>query len=238
VSIIIIILIIAGLIVIYLATRFLNKTFKIVTKLMLLLIAILVLLTVLVYKDMTELRRGFITGNNTFFLYENNQLYTAVTLKPMTSTNLSINSFDYFTKEGIRTAEQELNNKNYEVLLRNNYRIFIINPGLLNKSYSINLGIKLDEKDLLSIMMSNDSFRIMAMKTQEHYNLSIEDIKKGFENSYGSEEKLRGYLFAGLLINYFRKQEPGELTNNIKDDKLRVYPQSISFKIIKYLPWV
>lgn len=238
-GIIIIILIIVGIIGVYLSTRFLSKTFKVITKLLLLLIAILILITAFVYKDMSELRRGFITKNNTFFLYKDNQLYTAITLKPMTTTNLSLNSFEYFTKEEIKRAEQDLNNKNYKTLLRNNYRIFIINPRLLKKNYSLDFGITLHEEELLSIIRSNESFKVMAMKTQQHHNLSIDDIKKGFENSYGSEEKLRGYLFAGLLTNYFQKQEPGELVRSIKANQLVVYPETISFKVIKYVPsWV
>ncbi|MBW2991269.1 hypothetical protein KY348_06220 [Candidatus Woesearchaeota archaeon] len=233
-----IILIVIGAFIILFVTKFLSKTFKIITKIFVLLIIIFVVLTLLVYKDMGELRRGFVEQNNTFYLYDNNQLYTAVTLKPMTSANLTIDSFTYFTQEDIIKAEEKLNKENYKDLLLNNYRIFVLKPDILDKPYTLKLGAELDEKDLLNIIMSKESFLVLAEKTKSTYNISIEDLKKSFEEHYGSEEKVRGYLFAALLTNYFKTQEAGGLVSNVKSNQLKVFPETISFKVIKYLPWI
>jgi hypothetical protein len=235
---IILALIVLGAIILFIATRFVGKVIGLIVKIMILIILVLAILTVIVYKDMDSLRKGFADENNTFFLYENSKLYAAVTLKPMTSINLSIDSFKYFTKEEINQSEGELNNKNYAVLLGNNYRIFLFKPIVINKPYTLNLLIELNEGDLLNLIMSDDPFLVLAEKTQEKYNLSAEDLKAGFKDFYETDEKFKGYLFAALLSNYFQKQSPGELTVNIKDKKIQVYPESISFKIIKYLPWV
>jgi hypothetical protein len=237
-DIIILALIVLGAIILFIATRFVGKVIGLTVKILLLIILVLVILTIVVYKDADSLRKGFAEENNTFFLYENNKLYTAVTMRPMTSINLSIDSFKYFTKEEISQSESELNNKNYAALLSNNYRIFLFKPVVINKPYNLSLLVELNEGDLLNIIMSDDPFLVLAEKTQEEYNLTAEDLKAGFKDIYSSEEKFKGYLFAALLSNYFQKQGPGELTTNIKNKKIQVYPESISFKIIKYLPWV
>lgn len=236
-DILIIILILVGVIVLYFATRFLGKTFKIVTKVLLLLILILLVLIMLVYKDMNDLRKGFSENNNTFFLYDDGKLYSAVTLKPMTSAHLGIDSFNYFKTEDVSEIEQALNNKEYDALFKNNYRIFILRPDILNKSYKLKLGAELNQNDLLEIIMSNNSFLILAEKTQESYGLEVHTLRKGLKDMYGDEEKIKGYLFAALLANYFQTQNPGELIMNIKEKNLLVRPESISFKIIRYLPW-
>lgn len=235
---IVIILILLGALIILFATKFLSKTFKIITKVMLILIIILVVLTLLVYKDMNELKQGFVNKNNTFFLYEDNKLYSAVTLKPMTSTNLSIDSFNYFTLEELEQAEDYLNKKNYQALLNNNYRIFLLSTSILKKPYALELGGTLNQDDLLDVIISEDPFVCLAEKTQAAYNADIETLRQGFKDMYGNQEKLKGYLFAALLTNYFQKQEAGELVSNIKNKKIRIYPETISFKIIKYLPWM
>ena len=191
----------------------------------------------LVYKDMNDLRKGFSENNNAFFLYDDEKLYSAVTLKPMTSIHLSIDSFDYFKSEEMSQIEEDLGNKEYDNVLKSNYRIFIVKPDILNKSYKLKLGAELNQNDLLEIIMSNNSFLTLAEKTQDTYGLEVHTLRKGLKDMYGDEEKLKGYLFAAMLANYFQTQNPGELVINIKEKKLLVRPESISFKIIKYLPW-
>ena len=237
-SILVICLIVLGVIILFIATRFLSKAFKIITKIMLFLIMVLVIMTVLVYNDMNGLKTGFAEKNNTFFLYKNKTLYSAITLKPLAKSDLGIDSFNYFTLAEIEKAEQELNQENYESLLKNNYRILIIKPGLINRSYNLKLGRDFNQDDLLEVILSKDPFMVVAEKTQETYGLELEELKDGLKQVYESKEKLKGYLFAGLLANYFQTQKPGELIVNIKNRNLRVRPETISFKVIRYLPWV
>jgi hypothetical protein len=235
-DIIIVGLIVLGAVLLFLATKFLTKAIGLIVKIFIIIILILGILTVLVYKDMNALRQGFAENNNTFFLYENNKLYTAITMGPITNLSLSLDSFNYFTKEQISQGEAELNSKNYAALLKDNYRIFLIKPIVLNKPYTINILIELNEGDLLNMIMSDDPLMAFAEKTKDKYNLGAEVLKETFQETYGTDDKIKGYLFAAMLANYFQKQEPGELVKNFKEGKIQVYPETISFKIIRYLP--
>ncbi|MBN2052800.1 hypothetical protein JW756_04825 [Candidatus Woesearchaeota archaeon] len=237
----VVVLILLGVIIILAVSKFFGKTIKLVVHIMLFVIVVLIILTVIVYKDMTEIKQSFNTRNNTFLLYENNQLYTAVTLKPLVSTNLNLESFLYFTKYEMDGMRESMNKKNYQAILESqahNYKVFIIKPIILNKPYKLDLGVELDQNDLLNIIMSNDSFKALAEKTNDTYGLSVGDVQRGLVDLYGSREKLKGYLLAGLLANYFQSQQPGELVQGIKEKSMIVYPESISFKVIKYMPWM
>ncbi|MBU1198375.1 MAG: hypothetical protein KKF46_05430 [Nanoarchaeota archaeon] len=234
----ILLLIIVAVVIIYFATKFLTKTVKIITKVILLIVVVLVFLTILSYKDMMDVRTGFEKNNNTFFLYENNKLSTAVMLKPITSDNLTMESVNYFTKDELEEFEKNIEAKDYKSLLNNNNKIFIVKSNLLDKPYNINLGANLDQEDLLSMIWSEDPFLILAQKSQENYDMNIDRLKENFKEIYGTEETFKGYIFAGLIINiFFNKQETGDLTKNLKTGDLKIYPESISFKISKYLPW-
>ena len=233
----ILLLIIVAVVIIYFATKFLTKTVKIITKVILLIVVILVFLTILSYKDMMDVRTGFEKNNNTFFLYENNKLSTAVMLKPVIDDNLTIESFNYFTKQEIEEFEKNIEAKDYDALLKNNNKIFIVTSNILNQPYNINLGANLDQEDLLSMIWSEDPFLILAQKSQKNYEMDIDRLKENFKEMYGTEETFKGYIFAGLITNYFNKQETGDLTKNLKTGDLKIYPETISFKISKYQPW-
>lgn len=232
----VLILILLAVVIVFFATRFIGKTLKLVTQIMLIVIVVLVFLTILVYRDVNDLKTGFVDNNNTFFLYENNKLYSAITLKPLKNITLGLDSFTYFTKDELDAFEEDLIKKDYDALLSSSYRVFIIKPIVLNQPYNISLLIDLNEGDLLNILLSDDPFRVLAEKTQEKINVSADSLETGFEAIYESEEQLKGYLFAALLANYFQNQKPGDFISNIKKDRIIIYPESISFKVIKYLP--
>jgi len=79
---------------------------------------------------------------------------------------------------------------------------------------------------------------VLAYKVAEEHNVSVPELELGFKQAYGSQEKFKGYLFAALLSNYLQKQNPGDLVDNLKEKNIIVYPESISFKVVRYLPWV
>lgn len=234
-----VILIIVAAVVIYFATRVLGKGLKIVIQVMLGLIVVLALLTATVYKDMENLKKGFQEGNNTFMLYENDKLYSAIILKPLGNVSIGLDNFGYFEEESIAYMEDALNNEDYKALLNNSKRLFIFKPEVMNKPYNLDLGpeVRLSEGDLLSIIMSDDPYNVLAKMLEEKYDMSEKSLQKTFESFYGDKEKFKGYLFAAMLSNYFLNQKPGELVQSFKKKEIIVYPDTISFKLIKYLPW-
>jgi energy-coupling factor transporter transmembrane protein EcfT len=236
---IILILLAAG--IIFFATRAIGKGLKIVIQVFLGVIVVLALLTALTYKDMESLKRGFQEGNNTFALYDDGQLYSAIILKPMTNITLTIDSFDYLTEEDIAKSQEAVKNNNFSVLLNksNSHRIFIFKPQVMNLSYTMNLGpgMNINQDDMLSIIMSDEPYKLLAQRLKDQYDASEESLEQTFESFYGDKERFKGYLFAALLSNYFTHQKPGELVKNFRNKNITVYPETISFKIIRYMPW-
>jgi hypothetical protein len=234
----IIILIIIGAIVLSFASKFLGATLKILVKLGLIIIIALALLTVLVIKDMNELRTSFGEQNNTFLLYENGKLYTALTLKPVKNPVLSTDSFIYFTKNQTKTLDKQISNGEYENIMLKTNKLLFISPEVLDKPFSLKLGVELNPDDLLGVIKSDDPFMFLADKIHLSYNLTADILRSSLTSIYGDEGQIKGYLFAALLGNYLQKQEPGELVKNLKEGKIRIYPETITFKLIKYMPWV
>jgi energy-coupling factor transporter transmembrane protein EcfT len=234
-----IILIIVGAVVIYFATRVLGKGLKLTVQIMLGVIVVLALVTAFVYRDMESLKKGFQHENNTFMLYENEKLYSAIILKPLGNITLSLDNFGYFKEEDIDGMEEALNSNDYKALLSKSARLFIFKPIAMNKPYNLDLGpeIRLSEGDLLNIIMNDNPYDVLAKKLDDDYDMSERSLESTFESLFGNKEKFKGYLFAAMLSNYLLHEKPGELVNSFKKKEIIVYPDTISFKLIRYLPW-
>ncbi|MFH0870785.1 MAG: hypothetical protein V1866_07060 [archaeon] len=231
-----IVLIMLGVIIIYFATTFIGKALGILVKCTLLLIVLLAILIVLAKKDLDGLSTGLVESNNTFFLYEGSRLHTAITLKPAVNRTFTLESFGYFTKGELKAMEQSLNSKDYAPLLGSNYKLFILTPAAINRPFKINLGVDLNENDTLQMLRGDRPYLVVAAKLKGEYNgSSAEKIEAALRDAYGDDEKIKGYLFAAMLINYLQLKDIS-LIKSVKDKELVIYPESLSFKMAKYLP--
>jgi hypothetical protein len=231
----IIVLVIVGAIILLAAARFLGRTLRLVTHIVVVIIVLFAILSFITYRDFADLKKGLYENNNTFMLYDNNTLYAAVMLKPITNLSFTLESFSYFTKEELERMEQALNKKNYSELATNNYKLFIIKPELINKSYTLKLTADLNEKDIISMIMSDDPYRVVARKIVNEYNASEDALVRALESNYGSNERIKGYLFAAMLMNYYQSRD-SSIIDDVRRGNMMIIPDLLSTKIIKYLP--
>jgi energy-coupling factor transporter transmembrane protein EcfT len=241
-----IVLIVIGAAIVYFAARFLGHGIKIAVKLLVLAILIIALLSFLVYKDVEDLKNGFKDNNNTFLLYENDTIYTGVVLKPLSSLTLTLDSFSFFTREEMDKLGEEFQEQKYDDMMGSSHKIFFFTPEILQKPFTLSMGeLKLNETEMLAIIKSDEPFDLLARKMMIASKVQLEQesgyseiVIATIKELYGDEEKLKGTLFAALIGNYFQEQKPGDLIKNIKSGALKIYPEGISFKIIRFMPWL
>jgi hypothetical protein len=224
-------LIIVGAIVIYYASRLLSSTIGIITKILLLLIVVLALITVLVYNDLDQLKKDIVSGENTFIVREGKSTYSAVGFRPISNSTFDMNSFKYYLQDEIADMDQRLDDDEQPDL--NSSRVFILSPLILNKSYTFEFGVDLSQDDILQIIMSNDSYGTLSQIFSPEMNISKESLEK----VYGDEGKLKGFLSAAIIINYFQHQDM-KIAQQVKSGEFKVIPETISFKVIKYIPFL
>lgn len=230
-----IIIIIIGAIMLFYATKFLSATLKIVTKVILIVIVLFAILTVIIYNDLMGLKDSLYEGNSTFILYENGKAYAAVTLKPIKNLSFSLDSFGYFTKKELDGMGKSISAKDYSELITTNKMIFLMKPEVIDKPYNLKLIANLTEKDILAMIMSENPYLIMAEKLRGEYNTTEEKMITALIESYGEPEKMRGFLFAALLMNYFKSKDSTVL-DDMRDDRISLIPEMKSVKILKLLP--
>ncbi|MBN2459258.1 hypothetical protein JXB28_03150 [Candidatus Woesearchaeota archaeon] len=233
-----ILFIVVGAVIIYFAAKFLAHGVKLAVKLLVLSILVLAFLSFMVYKDVEDLKEGFQNYNNTFFIYNNETLHAGVVLKPLDSLILTTDSFSFFSEEEMEALAKDFQEGNYKGMMGNSHKLFFFNPSVLQKPFKQDIGVELDEDDMLNIIKSDEPFDVLARKVRPEQDETSGMVVATLKELYGSEQKLKGVLFAALIGNYFQQQKPGELVKNIKSKELMVYPEGISFKIIRYMPWI
>lgn len=228
-------LIVIGAIILFYATKFLSATLKIVTKIILIIIVLFAILTVIIYNDLTSLKNSLYEGNSTFILYDNNKAYAAITLRPIRNLSFSLDSFGYFTKKELAMIGESIGADDYSDLSSSNKMIFLMKPEVVDKPYSLKLVANLTEKDILAMIMSDNPYLIMAEKLRGEYNTTEEKMITALIESYGEPEKMRGYLFAALLMNYFKSKD-SMILDDMRDGRISLIPEMKSVKILKLMP--
>lgn len=227
-----------GVLIIYYATRFLGDGMKILTKIFLIIIVLLTVMTILVFKDIQMLKEEVATRESTFILSHGEQAYAAIGIKPVEEEAFSHDSFVYYSAEELDELIETIGDDDSARVTKG--RVFILTPSALNKSYRFDLGVALDENDLLRVLLATDAYKELAASMSSRLNMTeegAEHMVAGLENSYGDEAHLKGYLLAALVINYFQP-EGLKLAKHIKSRELRVVPETITFKAIRYVPLI
>ena len=230
-TIVIVSLVMLSVVIIIYATKFLSDTFKIATKVMLIMIVLLSISTVLIYNDLQDLRRDVAERRSIFILRQEGDTYAAVGFEPSNETVFDFDSFSYFDSGELAEIDRQLDSG--EELTAGAERTFIFTPRLLDREYSLDLGVSLTEKDILEILQGNDTYGMMADKL----NPQMQVTRQNLERIYGHEGRIKGYLLAALVINYFRQRDE-QMARHIKDSDFRMVPETPSFKLIRHFPWV
>ena len=235
-------LIIFGALILLFATRFLSKAFKIVTKIILIIVLLFAILTIITYNDLSNLKKGFYENNNMFILYGNNTVYAAVNLKPIKNLTFTLDSFDYYSADELNRIQEYVNQKNYSALQGNDSdnkteNIFIVTPELIDKPYKLKLTTELNETEIIEMIKSDNPYSIPAKKLVNEYNATEENLIIALRENYGNDEKVKGYLFAALLMNYYQSSG-SNIINDIKSGDMQIIPEMLSVKIMRLIPIV
>ena len=224
-------LVILGAVIIMLATKVVAGTFKVVTTTLLLIIIVIAALSILVQSDLNRLKSDITQAKSVFILKDENDTYAAVAIKPGNTTTFDFESFIYYEDSDLPLLEEAI--ESGERPDNETGRIFIVTPNLINKTYKIDLGIELNENDLLELLESDQPYKVLSDKLSPEYSYTASNLEK----AYGSEGKIKGYALAALILNYFH-QEDLALSKNVKTGNLIIIPEPFSMKIIKYSPFL
>lgn len=153
-----------------------------------------------VYRDFMDLRQNFGLSSKEVLLVDGNEVITGIILKG--------NDFETISSQQLNEISSKLKNKNYEGILGDNYKLMILDVGIVE-----DLG---SEIEVLGQTMPK------------------EEIKKTLESGSSSEKAI---LFAALLSEeIIANKNPLFFFSQFKDGNIIVYPETALFKTVKLVP--
>ncbi len=153
-----------------------------------------------IYRDFMDLRENFGLSSKEVLLVDGNEVITGIILKG--------DDFETIGSQQLNEISPELKNKNYEGILGDNYKLMILDVGIIE-----DLG---NEAEVLG--------RIVPQ----------EEIKKVFGSGSSSQKAI---LFAALLSEeIIANKNPLFFFSQFKDGNIIIYPETALFKTVKLVP--
>lgn len=153
-----------------------------------------------IYQDFMDLRENFGLSSKEVLLVDGSEVITGIVLEG--------DSFETISNQQLNEISSELENENYEEVLGDNYRLMILDAGIV--------------EDL------DNEVEVLGRTMPQ------EEIKKTLESGSSSE---KAALFAALLSEQIiANKNPLFFFSQFKDGNIIIYPETALFKTVKLVP--
>ena len=220
------ILIVIGLIIITII--FSKHFFKIIAGLWSVFFIVLVILGVFLYFDIKELQTNFDTAEKVILLNEKGNIVAGFSIKE--------NDDPTFFSD-INTYNVAYQQQNYAKLQGSAYKLLITQKQLFDEIRYIDvIGYPVDREHAFDYIEGTTTQQKAAENIAKENNVPVERVLAQLESEFSTENEFKGYLFAKLVGASLEKEGANYIIRSYKHDKIEVYPETITFKLIEFLP--
>jgi len=224
-----IIIIVVFLIVMFILRKFVKWAFRIVSFIFLISFVLSLVLGFFVYQDMKELSRGW-PDSDKLVLLANDDVYAGMI------TTFGEGGEPVFV-ENVANYQAAYQDKDYQTILGANYKLFIFKLSMFEKNdeeldFS---GEKISQTEIINAIESSDSIDFIAGELDGNTG-SKEEWKSEVIGEVGGDAMFKGLLF-GLLLQNKMMKDPLFVFKQYSRGNVVIYPESITFKLIKALPF-
>ena len=123
-------------------------------------------------------------------------------------------------------------------MLGSNYKLFIFKLSMFEKNdEEIEAGeTTLSKRELIDAIESEDAVGMIAVELAKDSGAPVDAIKSQTLDEFGSDTKYKGLLF-GLLLQDGMQNDPLFIFKQYSSGNIVIYPETITFKLIKALPF-
>ncbi len=172
----------------------------------------------LVYRDATDFKNKFTVSDNLLLLEDNGKILTGFVLHPGGEPSI-------LTDQQLRDFTGYYNNNQYQNMIGSNYKMFIIKMSAFKTEGTVEYdGQQLERKRLIDSLRSDDPVGTF-----------LQDVPGPARNNLADSATLKVSFFVILYTNDFGT-DPLKIVFSYKEGNIIIYPETMMFKIIKYIP--
>ena len=210
---IIIIIIIIAIALFFISFWIIKKIIKAIFLATAVLAIVLVVTGYFVVQDVNDLQENFQTSPKLILLVDNNTLLTGF------SSDASAEPIKSSEIEAIRQAVQQ---ENFKAIPQEYYKTVVYSKESLESLNDIK--IKIADRELT---------KEQAMRVVLDVQFATAMSKELFINN---AEELRVFVFSTIINDYFTGEQGNNFINGLQQGTIMIYPETITFKLIKVIP--
>ncbi len=215
------------IVIIFLIFKIVHVVIKTIIIVGVLFLIIVGLVSFLAYSDGVNLQSAFVNGKTSFLLIDSNKnLVTGFIMIKEKPTFFTASDFDKVRTDYDDKALGKIKSS------FNLSRIFIFKESSLNKSIQIE-NFKLSRQDYIEVLNSNTPLDLLAQKLSDSEGQSKSFYYDSLKEQF-SDQSLKSALFASALGE--EMQDPMFLFKAYSSNNMEVYPRTILFKVIHFVP--
>ena len=176
-----------------------------------------------VYNDTLDLKDHFINSSKIFLLEDKNGIIAGISVHQ--------DEKEYITETIAEDYSNNIVNDDYNGILGDKYKLFVLNMDIFSRIETVNLfGKEISKGDFFMIMESENP------KVTLNNFFSADDpvftmTLAGSKDDADVKSRVFSYI-SGRLIS----KDPSLLLDSYREGDIVIYPETITFKLIKYMP--
>jgi hypothetical protein len=187
----------------------------------------------LVYQDFIDLKTNFPTDDKIILLEHNEEYLAGMEISEISLETEGNESDDLpLTPIGQNTLE-EYNNAELENILDDNYKVIVIKSDFFTNVPEIEFedGLKFETQELIDVIAANNSPNEFAKLISDSTAKLSEQL--GIDQT---DERFDDTLLIFMTISVLQNEGPQHIIKELNTGNLIIYPETITFKMINYIP--
>ena len=194
----------------------------------------------LVYKDITDMSQNLLTLSNIVLLEDQEKLITGLQIAGLEEENITV-----FDDDKIESYQEDFASKNYDNILGDNYKIFIIKLDIFSGVGDVRVEkTTFTEEEIFEILRTDDVmetlYQVMLSKISLGIGLDTEEGKaamiEALAKQFGSSSEIKSLFAAFLFIDKLQEEGSLFLIEQIKNGNIIIYPETITFRVMNLIP--
>lgn len=206
---------------------FVKGIFKIISYIWGALFLVLVVLSLFLFVDISDFQDNFSSSTNLILLTSDNEVVTGFILdgqEPILLNNMSHYADLY-------------NRSRYAALLGEHYKVLFVEAQVFSDVEKVQISKYLfDGEFVLETIRSENPMEMYAAKIAELENADEDEVLEQIDALYTDAGQFRSLLFASVFSASQQSQDPLIMVQHIQSGDIEIYPETITFRVMRYIP--
>lgn len=222
-----IIVLITIAIIFYILYKVFNSLLKTIVSLSLILLVVLALLGVFIYKDINNIKTN--RNKPTIMFLEDDELIAGMTLQKDSQTLFSQDTIDNYN---VQKPKERLGT-NFKIIT---IKMEFIEDAPFTTIQDKDLNMRIQKEEIINTLKSQTPMEYFLTKATNLPGEALDLTKQDILDKVKGETEFKAALMNMVLKTIMEKKETTYIIKSYKKGRIKIYKETITFKMMKFIP--